>query len=296
MTPLVFALPGNEELARSFAEATGADIGNWTQRRFPDGEFYLRIESKVRENSAILVSSLKDPDEKIAPLVFFSSTLRDLGARKIFLIAPYLAYLRQDARFQEGEGFTSRYFAKLLSEHFDGIVTVDPHLHRYVSLNEIYSIPTRVVRAAPKISEWIRTNISRPLIIGPDLESEQWVSEVAKEAGAPFLVLEKTRKGDREVEVHFPPLDSWQGHTPVIVDDIISSAKTMIATVDHLKKMGFASPVCIGVHAIFAGNSYEELLAAGAGEIVTCNTIAHPSNQIDLSQILAAAWKEFSAL
>jgi ribose-phosphate pyrophosphokinase len=296
MNPLIFALHGNEKWVGSFAEAMGAKIETWTQHRFPDGEFYLRIESAVRENSTILFSSLKDPDEKIIPLIFLSSTLRDLGAKKIILVAPYLAYLRQDARFQEGEGITSRYFAKIISECFDGMLTVDPHLHRYASLNEIYSIPTKVVRAAPKISEWIRTNISRPVIIGPDLESEQWVSEVAKGAGAPSVVLEKTRKGDRDVEVHFPPLDAWQGHTPVIVDDIISSAKTMIATVDHLTKMGLASPVCIGVHAIFAGNSYKELLAAGAGEIVTCNTIAHPSNQIDLSRILDAAVKDFLPL
>ncbi len=296
MAPLIFALPGNEKLAQSFSEATGAKIGNWNHRRFPDGEFYLRIESPVQGKTIVIVSSLKDPDEKITPLIFLSSTLRDLGAEKIILLAPYLAYLRQDIRFQEGEGITSRYFAKLHSEWFDGIVTVDPHLHRYTSLNEIYSIPTKVVPAAPEISEWIRMNISRPLVIGPDQESGQWVSQVATGTGTPSLILEKTRKGDREVEIHFPKLDSWKGHTPVIVDDIISSAKTMITTVSHLKKLGFPSVVCIGVHPIFAGNSYEELLAAGAEKVVTCNTISHSSNQIDLSRILAAAVKEFLPL
>jgi ribose-phosphate pyrophosphokinase len=295
MTPLFFALPGNERLVQRLSEAMVVKIGKWNHRRFPDGELYLRIESEVRGNSCLLVSSLNDPDEKISSLVFLSSTLRELGAKKIILVAPYLAYLRQDCRFQVGEGVTSKYFARLLSEYFEGVITVDPHLHRYSSLNEIYSIPTKIVHAAPEISDWIRKKVVKPLVIGPDLESEQWVSQVAKGADAPYLVLEKIRKADREVEIHFPSMSIWHEHTPVIVDDIISSAKTMIASVENLRKMNFMSIVCVGIHAIFEGNSYEDLVAAGAGEVVTCNTINHASNQIDLSTVLADAVKSFSS-
>lgn len=295
MAPLIYALPGNEYLAGAFSEAIGAAIGKWTQRRFPDGEFYARIETLPGEDPVLLFSSWNDPDAKFLPLLFLSSTLRDLGAKRIILVAPYLAYLRQDTRFREGEGVTSRYFAAQLSGFLDGIVTVDPHLHRYASLGEIYSIPTKAVQAAPTISEWIRANVSHPLIIGPDSESEQWVNRVAKEAGAPFLVLEKVRKGDRDVEIRFPALGSWQDRTPVIVDDIISSGRTMLATVDHLLKSDFSAPVCVGVHGIFTGNCYAELLTGGAGKVVTCNTIPHPSNEIDLSRLLAKEVKDFLA-
>ena len=44
--------------------------------------------------------------------------------------------------------------------------------------------------------------------------------------------------------------------------------------------------VCIGIHAVFAGNAYQELKDSGVAKIVTCNTISHPSNAIDLSNIL----------
>ena len=138
-----------------------------------------------------------------------------------------------------------------------------------------------------KRAEWIRTNVSHPLVIGPDRESEQWVAEVARGAGAPFVVLEKIRKGDREVEIRFPPLDSWRENTPVLVDDIISSGRTMIEAVVHLRKIGFAFPDCVGVHAIFAGNSYEDLIASGAARVITCNTISHPSNRIDVAEAFA---------
>ena len=108
---------------------------------------------------------------------------------QVGLVAPYLAYMRQDRRFKPGEAVTSREVAQLLSGAFDWLVTVDPHLHRYTSLAEIYRIPTHVTHAAPLISQWIKANVPRALVIGPDSESEQWVSAVASEAGAPFTVL-----------------------------------------------------------------------------------------------------------
>ncbi len=138
--------------------------------------------------------------------------------------------------------------------------------------------------AAGEISEWVRNNVRDPVIVGPDSESEQWVSEVAQMAGAPFVVLEKTRRGDRDVSVSPIELDGpHRDRTPVLVDDIISTARTMIETVHRLRELDIAAPVCIGVHAIFAGDAYDELMGAGAARVVTCNTIPHPTNGIDVS-------------
>jgi ribose-phosphate pyrophosphokinase len=127
-------------------------------------------------------------------------------------------------------------------------------------------------------------------VIGPDGESEQWAAEVARGAGAPWLVLEKTRRGDRDVTVSVPDAGRLGGRTPVLVDDIISTARTMIAAVAHLVRLGSTPPpVCVGVHAVFAGDAQAELQAAGAARIVTTNTIAHPTNAIDIVPAIAAA-------
>ncbi|WP_164119514.1 ribose-phosphate pyrophosphokinase-like domain-containing protein, partial [Stenotrophomonas maltophilia] len=86
--------------------------------------------------------ALAQPNEKILPLIFAAATARELGAARVGLVAPYLAYMRQDRRFNPGEAVTSRQMAHLVSGAFDWMVTVDPHLHRYSDLSEIYSIPT----------------------------------------------------------------------------------------------------------------------------------------------------------
>ena len=286
MSTIYFALPGNEELTNTLARNEQAEIGKAELRYFPDKETYVRVLSDVKQKHVVLVCTLHQPDDKLLPLYFLSQTVKTLGARSVNLIAPYLAYMRQDKVFKEGEGVTSTYFAKLLSGFADSMLTIDPHLHRRSSLAEIYTIPTKVAHAANHISAWIKNNIDTPVLIGPDAESEQWVADVANKAGAHFTVLKKIRHGDNDVEVSVPQVDEYKTYTPVLVDDIISTGRTMIETINHLKKAGMKAPVCIGVHAVFAGNAYYDIQQAGAASIITCNTIPHLSNQIDISDLL----------
>lgn len=289
MKPLVFHFPGCDALAQQLVRAPSAEPGALHVHRFPDGESLVRLDTDVRGRSVVLACSLDRPDGKILPLLFAADTARELGAARVVLVAPYLGYLRQDARFHAGEAITSRTFAALLSRALDGVVTVDPHLHRYRSLAEIYSVPTRVVSAAPAIAGWVKDHVERPLVIGPDAESEQWVSEVARGADAPYTVLRKIRRGDRDVEVNLPDLAAWPGRQPVVVDDIVSSARTQIQAVARLRDAGAPAPVCIGVHALFAPGAYEELLAAAPRAVITCDTVPHVSNAIGVVAPLAAA-------
>ena len=283
---IVFSLPGNEELAKVIALKLKAEVGKSIIRQFPDGESYIRIQSDMKDKSVLLVCTLDRPDKKLLPLYFLSKTAKSLGAKHISLIAPYLAYMRQDKVFNQGEGITSQYFGQLISTFVDKLITIDPHLHRRTMLSEIYNIPTKVEHAANHISNWIKKNVSNPVLVGPDIESAQWVSEVAKNANAPFIVLEKIRRGDNDVEVSIPNVEKFKNHTPVLVDDIISTARTMIETVEHLNAAAMKKSVCIGVHPIFAGDAYQNLLNAGVEKIISCNTIVHESNAIDISDLL----------
>lgn len=288
MTALLLSLPGNDEMAWALAQQLNCDIGHIEVRRFPDGETYLRLLSDVKGRDLIIVCTLAQPDVKILPLLFLAAAARELGAGRIGLVAPYLAYMRQDRRFNPGEAVTSRHFAKLLSDSFDWLVTVDPHLHRYSALSQIYSITTEVVQAAPLLSEWIRTNVRMPFIIGPDSESEQWVSAVAHAADAPYTVLQKIRHGDRDVEIAFGNAADLAHRTPVFVDDIISSGHTMAEAVRLIGGKTASRPFCVAVHGIFADNSDIQLKTSGA-TVVTTNTIPHVTNAIDVAPVLTSA-------
>jgi ribose-phosphate pyrophosphokinase len=292
--PLLIPLPGNEPLGRTLATTLGWDIGEMETRQFPDGETYLRLATNPEGRMAVMLCTLDHPNDKLLSLLFAAATARELKASGVGLVSPYLAYMRQDRRFRPGEAVTSRQIANLLSDAFDWLVTVDPHLHRYSSLAEIYKIPSRVLHAAPLISQWIRTNVPDPLVIGPDSESEQWVAAVATDARAPHCVLEKVRHGDRDVEIRLGNLEAWKTRTPVLVDDIISSGRTMLEAIRLLAAQGWKAPVCIAVHGLFADRADALLCQAGA-RLVTSNSVPHVSNDIELTAPLADAMRKLAA-
>lgn len=295
MNRVLIALPGNEKMCQLLGHLIGAGVSALETRRFPDGETYVRLDPSIAGKQVIFVCTLDRPDEKFLRLVFSCAAARDLGAASVGLVAPYLAYMRQDKPFHPGEAVTAHHFASTLSPWIDWLVTVDPHLHRIHHLTDVYDARATVAHAAPVVATWIGANVSQPVLIGPDEESGQWISDIAGRAGAPFVALRKERLGDRDVKVTIPDLDKWSGRTPVIVDDIISTGQSMVETISGIRSEFAEKPVCIGVHGLFAGNAHADLAAAGAGRIVTCNTVLHETNAIDISAPLAASVAEMLA-
>ena len=292
MTTIILSAPGHENLGRTLARHLAAPMGRVDHRRFPDGESYVRIESPVQDANVVIAASLKDPDPQLATLLFMADAARDMGARGVGLAAPYLPYMRQDHRFRDGEALTSRTFANLVSRTFDWLCTVDPHLHRYAALDEVYGIPAAVAHAAPDIARWVRIHVRDAVVVGPDSESRQWAAEVAREAGVPCTVLEKVRRGDRDVSVA-GETGLIAGRTPVLIDDIISSARTMAEAAGLVRAAGGGAPVCIGIHALFAEGAEDSLREAGVAQVVTCDTVAHSTNGIEVSAAFAAAMRDF---
>jgi ribose-phosphate pyrophosphokinase len=286
---LIVALPGAGALAAGLATQLHCDWSELAQHSFPDGETLVRIDVPVEGRCVVFAGSLDHPRDKTLPLIFAADAARELGASQVGLAAPYLAYMRQDRRFNAGEAVTSRSYARLLSSSLDFLVTADPHLHRWRSLDELYPIRTQAVASAPLIARWLRRFAGSPLVIGPDAESEQWVAEVARLADAPWTVMAKTRRGDRDVGAELADRGPWPGRTPVLLDDIVSTGNTLLAAIAALKHAGLPAPVCIIVHALFDTDALQRLLAAGVTQVVTCDSIPHSTNAIRLAPLLAKA-------
>jgi ribose-phosphate pyrophosphokinase len=293
---LIFSLDGQDtqelvavlrELSEQSLNSAEIQQGELVHRHFPDGESYLNILSNVEHQDVVVVCQLHQPNDKLIDLMLFSETVRQQGARTVSLVAPYLAYMRQDIKFQPGECISSRHVAQWLSERFDSIITIDPHLHRYKQLDEIYSIKNSVIHATDIVADFIRETIDNPIVIGPDSESEQWASSVAEQANCDAIVLNKIRHGDRDVEVSAPDLKNYLNHQPILIDDIISTGKTMIKAAENIVKLGGKAPICIGVHGVFSDGAFAAMQQADIAEIITCNTIAHPSNKISIIPKLA---------
>lgn len=289
MTPFILTFPDLDAQGLRLARLVGAEACPLGLHRFPDGETLVTVPPDVAGRRVALLTTLRDPDPQALPLRFAAQTLRELGAAEVGLVAPYLAYMRQDRRFVPGQAVSARLFAAFLSESLDWLVTVDPHLHRIARLDRLFTIPADRVAAAPVLADWIAAEVPDGVLLGPDDESRQWVAEVAQRAGRPHEVLHKTRRGDYDVELSLPESPALHRGTPVVLDDIASSGRTMAQAVERLVAAGTRPPVCIVIHAVFAGDAEDIILRAGAARIVSTDTIAHPTNAMSMAGPLADA-------
>jgi ribose-phosphate pyrophosphokinase len=285
---MILCFDDEVDFARALGLAAGLPVQRIGRHRFPDGEFKLTLPPKLGAEVSIL-RSLHTPNEKLVELILAARAARELGAREVTLIAPYLAYMRQDSAFNPGEVVSQKVIGRLLADLFDAVVTVDPHLHRVALLTEAVPLGRAVaLSAAPLIGHFVAMRGRSPMLVGPDAESAQWVHVAATYNGLPWTVCRKTRHGDTEVEVD-PPADEVGGREVVLVDDVASSGQTLAAAARVLIAAGAARVDAVVTHAVLAPEAGATLRAAGISEFWSTDTVPHPSNALSIVPLIADA-------
>lgn len=290
---IIHAFPEAAAAAARLSGAAGIPFRDIAVHRFPDGESLIRVDSATE--TAIVYRSLDHPNEKLVELMLAASALRDAGASRLILVAPYMCYMRQDIAFYAGEAVSQKVIGELLDDLFDAIVTVDPHLHRTPDLAEVFpQAEAAAVSATSLLAAQLRADkvSGDTIVVGPDSESRQWVEAVAQPLGLDVLVGEKTRRGDRGVDIAMPAIANAKGRPAVIIDDVVSTGGTLIKCATLLKDAGAASVEVLAVHALWGPNEEAVLLAAGISRLRSTDSIPHSSNAIYLAPLLADFLKE----
>jgi ribose-phosphate pyrophosphokinase len=256
--------------------------------RFPDGESKVTLPPDL-DDEIILCRSLDHPNDKLIELLLIVNTARQQGVKKITLVAPYLCYMRQDIAFHPGEAVSQKIIGSFIAELFERVVTVDPHLHRIERLEQ--AIPGRdaiALGTASLMGEFLAKNTRNPLLVGPDGESEQWVRAIAEPETLDYAVATKERLGDREVVVKLPD-HNYHQHEVILVDDMISTGRTLINVARQLKKQGAETIHCLVTHALFSDDVTDALHQAGITNVWSTDSIRHASNAVPLAKLLASA-------
>ncbi len=289
MKTIVVGGTNSKELAKKVAKHLNAEYSELEKANFPDGEMRLKYSADLTDKNIIIINGMiPEPDEMLLESVFAIHAARQLGAANVVFVAPYLAYMRQDKQFHSGECISARVMAKML-DCADQVIAIDPHLHRIHRLQDIFRAKARSISADPILAEYIRKKHPKAIIIGPDIESSQWAKTIADSIGSESMILLKKRYSSTKVKiiVHGDPA-RFKGRDVVIVDDIISTGRTMIEPIKQLKKFGARKITCIGVHGVFSMNALQKLRKLKVG-VISTNTIQNPVAKIDVSRLIADA-------
>ncbi len=276
-----------ETQAQRLAEALGRSYARVEAHQFPDGESKVTLPAELPAH-VVFCRSLDHPNEKLVELLLAARTAREMGVKRLTLVAPYICYMRQDKAFKLGESVSQRIIGQFFAELFDSVITVDPHLHRTHRFEDAVPAKHAVALSASVVMRNFLRSYPDSVLIGPDLESEQWVRSIAEGGGQTYGVASKQRLGDREIHITLPDIDLAE-KSVVLVDDVLSSGETIAIAAQHCLETGAKRVDVLVTHPLFAQGAIERLRKVGVGEIWSTDSIPHTSNCIVLADLFAEA-------
>lgn len=275
----------------ALAERISRELGNAPfaipfTKRFPDGEIYLRVGGRFEGEDVVIVQSTR-ADQDLLELLLLEDAVREAGARRVFVVVPYLGYARQDRRFFPGEPVSARTFCRHIELDADAVVTVD--LHSRQTLDQ-FSKPAFEASGIPAIARLLR---ERPIdvLVSPDQGGIDRVRRMAQLLDKPWFAMHKKRLDSEHVELSLPnefpvPIE---GKQLVIVDDVITTGGTIVEAARLLKKRNVAGVSASCTHGLFLRDAFERI-KANVDEVYSTDTLGNPAEKAsvapDIAQIL----------
>ena len=293
----------SQDLAANVARELGEELCYVETRKFPDGERYLRITGEVADEVTVIQSTGYPQDENLMELLFIISNLKDLGAKKVRVVVPYMGYARQEKRFNPGETISAKIICNLIeAAGADEFITFN--IHEECVLN-FFNIPARNISAMPAIAEYIKQiTDEKPLILAPDKGAYGFAQEMSEIIGCDCTYLTKVRLGPDKVETKIVDVrcdsesentvnvDSVKGMHAIIIDDIIATGGTIVNAINILKQYGAKSVDVCCVHGILTNNGATRIYEAGANKIIATNTLSSDTSRVSIAKSIADALRD----
>lgn len=283
--------PASTELGKKIARELGLEPEPVGHRLFPDGESYIKLNSSVAGETVVLVqTTAPNPDTRLMQLLVMARTARDFGARHIIACVPYLAYMRQDKRFLDGEALSFDIVLGLLEDSgVDDLLVVD--LHSEESLRKLqpnHRVRVHTLSAIPVIAKYLKENgFDGAYSLSPDEGRRDIVSAASEVMGGGFAFFEKNRDLRTGETTMFVKDVEVRGRKAVVFDDIISSGGTMAKAVKALKAQGAEKVAAACTHALFMGGAEEKIRDAGADLIVASDSVETPFSKVSVAGAVA---------
>ena len=283
--------PASVDLGRRVGELLKAQVVPVEFKRFVDGESYVRFEGEVKNEDVAIVQTTSPPqNENLIQLLLMADNARDMGARNIMAVVPYLAYARQDSRFRPGEAFSIRTIMTLLKTcGVSRIVTVNSH---NPTLLKTLPVMVEDLSAFSLLAEHFK---NRGLEGAFSASLGKKGLDVAAEAnrilrgGFDYVSTQRDRvTGEVAIEKKDLPV---RNRDVIVFDDVMSSGKSMAKVVGWIKEQGARRVYVACVHVILIGDGQDRVLKSGAEAIVGTDTVPSPLSEVSIAPLIVSTLK-----
>jgi ribose-phosphate pyrophosphokinase len=275
---MLFSGRANPQLGADIGGKLGIELGNVTLKTFSNGEVYCRYEESIRGADVFIVQPIcgnprtgLTANDALMELLELVDAAVGGSAHRVIAVCPWYGYSRQDKKSAPREPISARLVARMLeTAGIDRILTMDLHSGQ---IQGFFQKPCDHMTAVWMLTKYFADQgLEDLVVVAPDAGRVKLNKKFAATIGAELAILNKERPAQQVAEIGYV-IGDVKGKTALLVDDIIDTAGTLKAAAQTVRDAGATRVLAAATHAVFSGNAWENLAAAGFDEIVVTDTI-----------------------
>lgn len=300
---VIFTGSSNPSLAKKIAKQLGTKLSALEIFKFPDKEVRIRVVENVLDKHVTVVQSTGvHPNHYYMQLFFILDAIKRSGGTSVTLVIPYLGYQRQDHIFRSGEAVSLEVIVNLLKAmKVDEVITFDLHAPRIAEYFKNKGIKTSHLSALSVFAKEIeKMGFEDLVLVSPDMGGIRRIQILASllDNKVPCISIEKNRDLNTG-EVNSVKVNGEVLKRAIIVDDVISTGKTLVSAAQLLQKNGAEEIYVMATHGIFAGEAPVLLEESIIKQVTVTDTIDirtkrrfNKLNVVSISPLIAEILKQ----
>ncbi len=268
----------NIDLSIKVAEDLGISLADSIISRFSDGEIRVKILENVRSKEVFIIQSTCPPvNDNLMELLIIIDAVKRASAGSITAIIPYFGYSKQEKKVSGREPITAKLVANLITAAgANRVVTIDLHSPAIqgffdIPVDNLYSHKILI----DSLLKYVDVKKENFVVVAPDAGSVIRARMYSEKMGLPIAVMFKRRPDIEEVE-SMEVVGQVENKNVIIVDDMVSTGKTLVKAAEKLKNMKVNNIYCLIVHPVFSSNSVHLIENSPIDKVFVTNTI--PTN------------------
>lgn len=272
----IFSGTANPDFCRRIARTLEVQLGDVRLDRFPDGEIFVKYNQNIRGCDVFIVQpTCAPPNDNLMELLIMLDAARRASVRRVTAVLPFFGYARQDRKDQPRVPITAKLVANLLATAgADRILTMDLHTQQ---IQGFFDIPVDHLYAAPVLVRHLRTVVSEDVVVvAPDSGGVKMAHYYGSMLGAGLAIVAKQRQDARNVTA-LAVVGEVEGRDCVLVDDLTTTAGTLIAAAERLHAAGAKRIFAAVSHCLLDQAACDRLGQSVITQLVTTNTVPCPA-------------------
>jgi ribose-phosphate pyrophosphokinase len=279
----LFALGTSRAYGERVAAGLEVPLAPHEEREFEDGEHKSRPLQDVWGHDVFVIHALfgepcQSANDKLCRLLFFCGALKDAGAERVTVVAPYICYARKDRRTKTADPITTRYVAAICEAvGIDRVITLE--VHNLAAFENAFRCQTKHIASAPLFAPHFAALLHDmpAVIVSPDsggtkrAEQLREQMEVLTRHTVGSAYVEKFRSGG--VVTGGLLAGEVRDKAVVILDDLISTGTTLIRAVRACREAGAQRVFAAAAHGLFIDGAPDLFAEPTLERIVICDTV-----------------------